>query len=49
MKELIFDQINDVYFYNFGTYVKTIDKEETTKIMGQIDTDFEAWLNMIKK
>ena len=47
--ELIFDQINDVYFYNFGTYVKTIDKEGTIKTMEQIDADFEAWLNMIEK
>merc|ERR1711918_50972 len=46
--ESIFDQINDLYFYNFGRDVKTIDQGETMAAMERIDSDFENWLNMMK-
>merc|ERR1712146_574299 len=46
--ETIFDQINDVYFNNLGTYVKSINIDETTTIMEQIDADFQGWIDMVK-
>merc|ERR1712146_578842 len=47
--ETIFDQINDVYFNNLGSYVKIINIDETTKIMEKIDADFQGWIDMVKQ